>query len=144
VAARAITEPFPRPPVYLDEGLPPAHDDERTRQMLKLGIRSPRPATGATRHRRPTPGVKVCSATFAAGCFWGVEAAFREIEGVVKTTVDYTGGISQTPPIEYFRVAGDVIRLSEQAGPPVAELRERYERYQALRAAVRDYLRPSG
>ena len=36
-------------------------------------------------------------ATFGAGCFWGVEAAFRQVEGVVSTAVGYMGGSLKNP-----------------------------------------------
>lgn len=36
-------------------------------------------------------------ATFGAGCFWGVEAAFRQVDGVVATAVGFSGGDLESP-----------------------------------------------
>ena len=36
-------------------------------------------------------------ATFAAGCFWGVEAAFQNVKGIVSTQAGYSGGITIRP-----------------------------------------------
>ena len=39
----------------------------------------------------------MAAAIFAAGCFWGVEAVFRDVDGVLSAEVGYTGGETKNP-----------------------------------------------
>lgn len=42
----------------------------------------------------------MAKATFGAGCFWGVEAAFQQLDGVLATQVGYMGGWKEQPTYE--------------------------------------------
>ena len=44
--------------------------------------------------------MKTEMATFACGCFWHVEAAFKKVKGVISTLVGYTGGTMANPTYE--------------------------------------------
>jgi peptide-methionine (S)-S-oxide reductase len=47
--------------------------------------------------KRRTMSAATEKATFGAGCFWGVEAAFRQVHGVTSTAVGYMGGHLKNP-----------------------------------------------
>ncbi len=42
----------------------------------------------------------VKEATFGAGCFWCIEACYKEVQGIVSVTPGYTGGLKENPTYE--------------------------------------------
>jgi peptide-methionine (S)-S-oxide reductase len=64
-------------------------------------------------------------ATFGAGCFWGIETAFRQIDGVISTTVGYSGGRTANPT--YRDVCSDETGHAEVVEVEFDPAKVRYE-----------------
>ena len=65
------------------------------------------------------------TASFAAGCFWGVEARFREIEGVIDAASGYMGGQTENPDYRQVcsgRESPRFVRFASQGQTTYAQL----------------------
>lgn len=74
------------------------------------------------------------TATFAAGCFWGVEQAFRQVKGVVDTAVGYTGGTTANPTYEQVcrHTTGHAEAVQVIYDPRVVSYEQVLERFWAI------------
>lgn len=92
-----------------------------------------RPGDNGAEHAR--------KATFAAGCFWGVQAAFKTVKGVIKTTVGYSGG--KTPDPTYDMVCSDTTGHAEAVLVEYDESKVSYDRLLDFFWALHDPTTPN-
>jgi peptide-methionine (S)-S-oxide reductase len=55
--------------------------------------------------------MKTDTAILAGGCFWGMQALLRDLEGVISTEVGYTGGRNDNPTYQYHPGHAEAVRV---------------------------------
>ena len=79
-------------------------------------------------------GQTICQITLAGGCFWGIEAGFRGVDGILATVVGYTGGDVEHP--EYTSVStgttGHVEAVRIAYDPAIMPLHAIFSRFFSL------------
>jgi peptide-methionine (S)-S-oxide reductase len=68
--------------------------------VQRLGAAQPVPVASVPSVDLRTPHAKTETAVFAGGCFWGIQAVFQHVKGVVSATSGYTGGKTDKPTYE--------------------------------------------